>query len=349
MRGTTIENGRTAEESSHPAIKYVVDSSGRRVDHASASRFADALIRLSESRNGEGECEEEPPPRKPLVRRGAGGFVPCFKCGERREIRRGFVCCSQCRHRPPRGCYHPVHGYGLDRIESVGTDLCSLCKGGGRLSDRTFECGDAWNADRFVRLEPHPDYPTIFALSRLVAAPPRWNCVACRGAGKIKDRHHHLKVKRNIGAEAEGSPRQLYAAADDLDPKKLAERDFLTISGWSVVELGTTGQSVGRPLSGVRDEDELIAAIFLGLQDPERRARVYAIYEKRGRSRVRQLREELISGVAEADRNTEAIRKLFGITRRAARLLVRSPNSIKGGEVFKPSLRRQRIPKVSPA
>ena len=89
----TTENGRTAEESSHPAIKYVVDSSGRRADHASASRFADVLIRLSESRDGEGEGEEEPPPREPIVRRGTGGFVPCFKCGERRESRRGLRLC----------------------------------------------------------------------------------------------------------------------------------------------------------------------------------------------------------------------------------------------------------------
>jgi hypothetical protein len=332
----TIEKTTAAEGSSYPEIRYVIDSRGRRVDHASAERFADALIRLAESRNGDGEGEEEPPPGEPLVRRGSGGFLPCFKCGERGEIRRGFVCCSECRRPPPRQCYHPAHGYGLDRVEKVGEDVCSLCKGGGWLPDRTFECGDAWNIERFVTLEPHPVHATIFALSRLVAKPPRWSCDACRGTGKIKDCHHRLSVKRNVGAEAEGAPRELYASADDLDPVKLAEWDFLAIGGWSVWELGSTGTPRGRPSAGIRTEDELIAAINLGLQDPERRARIDAIFEKPGRSGARALREELIGGVAPADRNTEAIATFFRITPRAARNLVRSPISPKEGRVFEP-------------
>jgi hypothetical protein len=166
----------------------------------------------------------------------------------------------------------------------------------------------------------------VFALSRIVAAPPRWNCIACRGTGKIKDRHHYLKAKRTVGAQAEGAPRQLYAAADDLDPVKLAEREFLTLGGWSIESVVTTGRPVGRPPEGILEEEELMAAINLGLQDPERRARVDAIYEKSGRSALKALLAELIGGVAPADRNTETVARLFGITRRAARNLVRSPN-----------------------
>jgi hypothetical protein len=117
----TTANGSIAEAQ---PLRHVVDSMGRRADYASASRFADVLVRLAESRENNDDPEDvsDGALRRPRVRRGAGGFFTCFKCGEQREIRRGFVCCSACRARPPS---HP--------------------------RDARFDCGDAWNKERFVR------------------------------------------------------------------------------------------------------------------------------------------------------------------------------------------------------
>jgi hypothetical protein len=76
--------------------------------------------------------------------------------------------------------------------------------------DATFPCGCAWNGERYVMLEPYVDAgPTV------VARPPSDSCVACRGTGKIRDKHHYLVIRRSVDAEAEGAKRHGYYSPDD--------------------------------------------------------------------------------------------------------------------------------------
>jgi hypothetical protein len=139
------------------------------------------------------------------------------------------------------------------------------------------------------------------------------------------------KGDRNYGRKRSGVVNRWYDLGGEAE-----KVDSLRQGGWHVRKEGTTGRPVGRPATGIRDEDNLIEAINAALaEDRKRLARAHRIIDHRKsqvltRSELRALREEIIGGVPSA--NTLTVAELYGITRRAARNLVRSPNSPKGGE-----------------
>jgi hypothetical protein len=158
----------------------------------------------------------------PSGKRGAAGeTVPrtiCFKCADRPPMP-GYRVCAYCFEVPPS------HDH----------------------EDESFACGCDWNPERYVMLNPNVEHdPTV------VARPPSKFCVACGGTGRIKDRHHYLKVRRSAGHEAEGAPRVgYYRARDDED-----EAFEFSEGGWQI-ESGSTGQPVGAPVRGVRGADAI--------------------------------------------------------------------------------------------
>jgi hypothetical protein len=166
------------------------------------------------------DCQyEEGPPlegvaKKIYARRGDGGFLPCFQCGERRQIRKGYVCCDSCIRPVPSS-----------------------------PEDEAFPCGCTESFSPRV-VEKH-------------WVPPWPHCVACRGTGRIKDKHHHLKIRSGaghpkhwFGEEGSGAtPRQGHVD----ESLEAVERAFLQADGWKIENAGSTGRPPGRPQQGIHD------------------------------------------------------------------------------------------------
>jgi hypothetical protein len=153
----------------------------------------------------------------------------------------------------------------------------------------------------------------------MVARPPSSRCVACRGGGRIKDKHHHLKIRvvagHWFGDEDSGAAvRHGYTGVVTEDP---AEAGFLSEGGWHIEKAGTTGQPIGRPATGIRDEDALIDAINEGLaKDQYRAARVKTLSDlprHLTRSELHALRKELTNAVRREAINTKTVAQLYGL------------------------------------
>ena len=116
-----------------------------------------------------------------------------------------------------------------------------------------------------------------------------------------------------------------------------------------VEKAGTTGNPVGKPAKGIRDEDRLIGAINATLfEDPrtptEHGIRVHEVVhaanaraDAAGRaawypSDLKAVRMALLAEIPPEALNTATVAEHYGLSRRSARRLVLSPNSPKGGD-----------------
>jgi hypothetical protein len=120
--------------------------------------------------------------------------------------------------------------------------LCPACAKAPAKHERNeqFDCGCAWNEERYVRLNPY-----VQAGPTLVARPPDPGCPACSGTGKIRDKHHYLQIKKNVGAPDEAE-RQAHHYETTVKPITYV----FPGGGWQVWKedwKGTTGGKVGRP------------------------------------------------------------------------------------------------------
>ncbi len=139
-------------------------------------------------------------------------------------------------------CYAPRSPLVANRDSGY---ICLACAADrpAHEKDQSFACGDAWNLERYVLLDPDVEHgPTV------VARPPSKDCVACRGSGRIKDKHHNLRVRQSVGAQAEGALRQGYFSADEAN-------EFLAAGGWSIQNAGSSGSRQGRRSRGIRGDD----------------------------------------------------------------------------------------------
>ena len=87
----------------------------------------------------------------------------------------------------------------------------SLCRGciGERPEherDQEFDCGCTETRTAIVETQWRKPWPS---------------CPACQGGGKIRDRHHYLQAKRDVGAcDEQGRLGYTYAQADDPSPRR---------------------------------------------------------------------------------------------------------------------------------
>jgi hypothetical protein len=252
----------------------------------------------------------EPPPEQSYFRRGDGGLLLCFKCGERRRIERGFVVCGPCRQRVPSS-----------------------------PDDAFYDCGCAWNYDRYVMLDAF-----VLMGSTVVARPPSDSCTACEGRGKISNRHRHLQIRRSVGATGNDGDR--YSTADrhgHFHPT--ADKDhFLADGGWKIESLGATGKSKGARAQGIGDRETIIDAAVESQTFIEITKAEYLEMKDnggpegypRGKRELQQFRANVIRrAVRHLDGNvsTEALAEIFGFKdrRRVQQILNVSPKSPKGG------------------
>jgi hypothetical protein len=168
----------------------------------------------------------------------------------------------------PEGFFDP---FGKTYLSHA--DLRDLLQGGAPSPHRrdrawqetveSFACGCTKNIDRFATYEPG-DLPTAeeydalaFETGRLVERPPKSDCVACAGSGRIRDR----RVRRQ-------------ARIITAEEHELRER-----GGYTIEKAGPTGNEPGRPKRGVRDSDTIYQELVRGLQDERARSLMAADIE----------------------------------------------------------------------
>jgi hypothetical protein len=88
--------------------------------------------------------------------------------------------------------------------------------------DERFDCGCAWNENHYVMLNPEVEIG-----STLVARPPDPSCPACRGSGKIRDKHTHRGARKDRLIRGDEIGVRGYTRQGSEDPY-LAER------GWTI-------------------------------------------------------------------------------------------------------------------
>lgn len=98
----------------------------------------------------------------------------------------------------------------------------------------SFPCGCTQNVERYATYEG--------GTYRIVASPPRSDCLACSGSGRIRDRRL-LRQAQTISAQ---------------------EKNLLEQGGWHITKSGTTGNPAHRPPRGFLSEASIIKALAQG-------------------------------------------------------------------------------------
>jgi len=177
--------------------------------------------------------------------------------------------------------------------------------------------------------------PFVLMGSTVVARPPSHACVASEGRKKIRDKHHHLQIKRSIGTTGNDGDRWSTADRHGHFNPTADEDHFLAEGGWGIVNAGSTGEPPGHRSQGIHDR--LVALDVVTGISTTVRLKIPAdgtlVTPRREWQRaVKRIVEQVPESVS-----AETAGEIFGLGKRRVQQIRKiSPNPPKGGSSVSP-------------